>query len=76
MEHIENINSPKRTYRIIHTEELVGWFFVEAGSTEEAMEIYNQKVCDGKIDFSDMEMVDSSDEVDLVSDEVNVVPVV
>ena len=52
-------------YRIIHREELVGWFFVEADSPEEALETYNQQVCDGQIDFSDMEMVDSSDEVDM-----------
>jgi hypothetical protein len=49
------------TYKIVHTEELVGWFYVEADSEEEAIEEYNRQVNNGEIDFSDLEMVDSTD---------------
>ena len=42
-------------------EELIGWFYVEANSEEEALEEWNFKVNNGEIDFSDMDMVDSSD---------------
>lgn len=48
-------------YKIVHKEILVGCFFVEANSKEEALEEYHFLCNDGKIDFSDMEMVDSSD---------------
>lgn len=50
------------TYKIIHKEELIGWFYVEANSEEEALEEFNFQVNDGQIDFSDMEMVESYDE--------------
>lgn len=48
-------------YKIIHTEELVGEFYVEADSQAEALKEYEYQVDNGSIDFSDMEMVDSSD---------------
>ena len=50
------------TYKIIHREELIGWFYVEADSEEEALEEFSFQVNDGQIDFSDMEMIESSDE--------------
>ena len=49
------------TYRIEHREELVGDFYLEADSEEEALMEYQCQVAEGKIDFSYMEMVDSSD---------------
>lgn len=49
------------TYKIIHREELVDWFYIEAESEEAAISEYNRLVAEGKIDFSNMEMVDSSD---------------
>ena len=50
-----------KEYKIIHKEELVGWFYVEADNAEEALDEYNRMVQNGEIDFSDMEMVDSCD---------------
>ena len=50
------------SYKIIHKEELVGWFYVEADSEKEALAKYDEMVNNGEIDYSDMEMVDSSDE--------------
>lgn len=51
-----------KTFRIVHREELVGFFYVEAETPEEAVQEWYHQVNDGKIDFSDMELVDSSDE--------------
>lgn len=50
------------SYKIIHKEELVGWFFVEANNEEEALAKYEAMVNNGEVDYSDLEMVDSSDE--------------
>ena len=50
-------------YKIVHREELIGWFYVEADSEEEALEKYEEQVNNGQIDFSDMEMVNSEDTV-------------
>lgn len=50
-----------KTYKIVHREELVGWFYVEAGSEEEALDKYHYMVSNGDIDLSDMEMIDSED---------------
>lgn len=52
---------PSKTYRIIHKEELIGEFYVDAESEEDALNEYRNRVCNGEIDFSDMEMVDSED---------------
>lgn len=57
-----------KEYRIIHTEKLVGWFYVYAKSEEDALEIYHDAVNDGQIDFSDMELVDSEDTAELVEE--------
>lgn len=48
-------------YKIIHKEELIGWFYVEANSEKEALAEYEAMVNNGEVDYSDMEMVDSSD---------------
>ena len=53
-----------KTYKIIHKEELVGWFYVEADSPEEAIEQWRYKVDNGEVDFGDMEMVSSEDAVE------------
>ena len=50
-----------KTYKIIHKEEIVGRFYVEANSPDEALEEYRYQVDNGKIDFSDMELIDSED---------------
>lgn len=54
-------------YKIIHREELVGWFYVHANSEEEALEKWNRKVNNGEVDFSDLDLVDSSDTAELVT---------
>lgn len=54
-------------YKIIHREELVGWFYVHANSKEEALEKWNRKVNNGEVDFSDLDLVDSSDTAELVT---------
>lgn len=56
------------TYKIIHKEELIGWFYVEADSEEEALDEFDFQVNDGKVDFSDMEMINSSNEAVLDED--------
>ena len=48
---------------ITHREYLVGWYYVDA-ENEEARRKYNRMVSEGKIDFSDMELIDSSDDVE------------
>lgn len=50
------------TYKIIHKEELVGWFYVEADSEEEALDKFLLRASRGEIDFSDMDLIESSDE--------------
>lgn len=49
------------TYKIIHKEELVGVFEVKAYSEASALREFEYLVSEGKIDFSDMEIIDSSD---------------
>lgn len=58
-----NEDSKKNRYMIVHREEMTDEFFYEAESREEALALYEQDVLEGRIDFSHMEMVDSSDEV-------------
>ena len=53
-----------KTYKIVHTETLVGWFYVEAETPEEALEEYHEQVSNGEIDFGDLEMIDSEDKVE------------
>lgn len=53
-------------YKIIHREELVGWYYVEADSEEEAIAEFEYLSSEGQIDYSDMEMTDASNEIELV----------
>lgn len=55
-----------KTYKIVHKETLVGWFYVDAETPEEALEEYHYQVLNGDIDFSDLEMIDSEDKVEEV----------
>lgn len=55
-------------YGIYHKETLCGLFYVDADSKDEALEIYQNLVNDGKIDFGDLEMIDSSDTAVLLPD--------
>lgn len=55
-----------KTWKIIHREELVGWYYVEAETVEDAMEEWKRRVENGQVDFGDMEMVDSDDVVEEV----------
>ena len=49
-------------FYIEHREELIGRFYVDnVSSEEEALEKYNHLVNEGRIDFGDLEMIDSSD---------------
>ena len=50
-----------KKYKIVHTEKLVGEWYVEAESSEGAIEAFMTQVNNGKIDFSDMELVYSED---------------
>ena len=50
-------------FKIEHREELVGYFEVEADNEAEAMDAYQHLVQEAKIDYGDMEMVDSSDKL-------------
>ena len=52
------------TYTIRHEETLVGYFDVEASSERKALEEFMHQVEEGKIDFSRVEMVSSSDSVE------------
>lgn len=47
----------KKEYKIKHTETLVGFYYVEAESEEDALDTFDWLVCDGKIDFGDLEML-------------------
>lgn len=53
------------TYKVVHTEKLVGVYYVEADSCEEAREEFEYLATEGKIDFCDLEMIDSSDDISL-----------
>ena len=47
-------------YRIEYTEIYTGDYYVEADTPEAALEEFNNQIAEGKIDFSDLNMVDSS----------------
>lgn len=56
------MNNPNmQKYKISHTEVLVDYFYVDAENELDAIDVFNQKVENGEIDFSRVEMVDSSD---------------
>lgn len=53
-----------KTWTICHREELCGYFDIDAETPEAAMEEYYRLADEGKIDFSKLEMIDSSDEIE------------
>ena len=53
-----------KTWKIVHREELIGWYYVEAETAEDAMKEWKHRVENGQVDFGDMEMVDSDDVVE------------
>lgn len=59
LEKMEVKTMEEKTYKIIHKEELIGWFYVDATSEEEALEKFHMEV--DEFDFSDMDLVDSED---------------
>lgn len=48
-------------YTIRHIETLVGYFDIEADDESSTIEKFRDDVSSGKIDFSDMEMIESYD---------------
>ena len=66
------MSSSNKKYKITHTETWVDYFYVEAENEKDAIDVFNQKVENGEIDFSRVEMVDSSDVATLCEEaEVN-----
>lgn len=62
----------KKKYKITHTETLMDVFYVDAENELDAIDVFNKKVENGEIDFSRVEMVDSSDVATLCEEaEVN-----
>ena len=55
-------------YKITHREELVGSFFYDASSEDEAMEKYMYDIENGFLDFGKMEMVDSADTIEPIEE--------
>ena len=47
-------------YKIKHTETLIGCYYVEADTEEEALEKFDEMCWNDKIDLSDMEIIESS----------------
>lgn len=58
-----NRKEKKMKFKIVHRETLVGWFYVEAADEDEAMRKFENSSYNGDVDFSDMELVESSNEV-------------
>lgn len=52
-----------KAYKIVHTETLMMEVYVDAETDEEALAKYQTMLNNGEIDFSDEDLVDSSDEV-------------
>lgn len=55
-------------YKVVYTETIVHEFYVEANSVEEAKEEFEYMGQEGKLDFSDGEIVDTEREI-LVNEE-------
>lgn len=53
-----------KEYRITYREKLVGWYFVEAESEEDARAKFEYMQQEGKIDYSDMELIETSVEAE------------
>ena len=53
-----------KTFKIVHREKLVGWYYINAETAEEALEEFEYQVSEGKIDISDLEMIDVENSVE------------
>ena len=51
-------------YKIRHEETSVDYFTVEANSEREALEEFSRQVEEGLIDYSNMEMISSTDTIE------------
>lgn len=49
-----------KEWKIVHREELIGTYYVEAENEEGALNEFDRRNARGEIDYSDLEMVDSS----------------
>ncbi len=56
-------------YKVIYREELVGWFYVEADSEEDAIRKFEFQVSEGQIDFGDMALTDSRISAECIEEE-------
>lgn len=62
----ERKKAKKSLFKITHIEEIVGVYYVEAESKDDALLTFKSKADNGEIDFGDMELVDSRDAVAVV----------
>lgn len=56
------------TYQVVYTETLCGDYIIEADSEKEAEEIFENLLIDGHIDTLDLDVIDSSIEVEEVEE--------
>ena len=47
-------------FKIVHKETLKGYYFVEAKDERDAIDVFEGKCSRGEIDFSDLDLIDSS----------------
>lgn len=59
----------KKTYKITYTETLVHTFYVEAESTEDAIETFDEDARNGEYDFSDGEVSNTEIEAEEMPEE-------
>jgi hypothetical protein len=63
-ENLPKVSLPtEKTYRVVYRETLVHVFYVEASNEDEAKEVFEQDMMDGKVDFSDGEVEDAKYEI-------------
>ena len=55
-----------KEFKITHKERLVGTYYIEADDVYDAVNKYWSMVMAGEIDYSDMDVIDSSDEIEEV----------
>lgn len=59
------------TYLIVHTETLRGYYYIDAESPEDACDRWYDEVCANKVDFSDLDLINTEDEAELVLDDLS-----
>lgn len=59
----------KKTYKITYTETLVHTFYVDAESTEDAIETFDEDARNGEYDFSDGEVSNTEIEAEEIPEE-------